>query len=115
MTHNQSSYNPPRQIGVRHVTVVGKLLLFKDDQPAMFEMKDSLFRYIALFDDEGQIEGFSKFCDLEWDSIKIVTGDDFLKSFKGTDIRPITNIRSEDGKLRWSQLPVGGDPGLADL
>ena len=109
MTHNQSSYNPPRQIGVRHVTVIGKLLLVKDGHPAMLAMKDSIFRYIPLFDDEGQLEDFLQFCDLEWDSIMTVTDDDFLEAFRGTDIRPITNIRMEDGKLRWSQLPVDGD------
>lgn len=100
---------PPKQIGVRRVNVIGKLLPYRDGQPAMIRMENSLFWYVPLFDNEDQLKGFSEFCDMEWDSIKMVTGDDFLDSFRGTDIRPITNIRMEDGRVRWTQFPMDGE------
>jgi len=89
------------------VEILGKLLPYSDGLPALVGFEGSGLQYLPLFDTVAELEAFAEFCEdgFDWDEIKVVSSYEFLDLFEGTDVRPITNIRMVDGKVRYAQLP----------
>lgn len=104
-----------RSLGtVVEVVIIGKVFPWKyEGGPCLVELDGSGRRFLPLFDDEEQLETFAEECtesgDFEWDCVKRVRSWEFLEAFKGTDVRPITNIHMVDGHLRYAMCPVDGE------
>ena len=101
--------DPPRLLGtVVQIRPVGMLFPWRAGQPALFSMGGSDLRYLPLFEDRAQLDAIHDFVDggFDFDSVKQVMGMDFLESFRGTDVRLITNLHIVNDKLRWAQIPT---------
>ncbi len=103
------NFEPPRSLGtVVECNLVGMLFPWRAGQPALFSMGGSDLRYLPLFEDRAQLDAIHDFVDggFDFDSVKQVMGMDFLESFRGTDVRLITNLHIVNDKLRWAQIPT---------